>query len=106
MAQEEKSPDGFGMETILEGVLEALENNPELAELAGKMAGMELPFQKPATSGEERNAGDSGAKAEALFIALKPYMNDTRRENVDRLLKLLPTAKTIRTMLHTLGNLT
>lgn len=54
---------------------------------------------------EKEKTSDATERAVALFKALRPFMNDERGESVDRLLKVLPTAKTIRTALHAFGSL-
>ena len=134
-----------GMEAMLGNILETLGENPELMELAGKLAGLSGGSAEPSEASEpssadggsplagltallgdfpgrksggeeegrrsestpqvsEKNA-DSAARAAALLKALRPFMNDQRGESVDRLLQILPTAKTIRTALHLFGSL-
>lgn len=109
---EENSSGGNGAESLLEGLLETLEQNPEIAELAGKLVGTALPFPDSEDTPYEQSGdagkkgrGDGSARASALLKALKPYMNDQRADSVERLLKLLPTADLIRTALHAFGEL-
>ena len=109
---DENLTGGNGLETLLGGVLEALEKNPEIAELAGKLAGMDMPFpgsenvpQEPSGGAAKKNHGEGSSRASALLKALKPYMNDQRAESVERMLKLLPTADMIRTALHAFGDM-
>jgi|GEM_PF-6579492 len=134
-----------GMEAMLGNVLEVLGQNPELMELAGKLAGLsEMTAGQSETSenaepsaaedkfplagfnalfggsGSEEGRdsvktvekipkpekpSDPTARAVALLKALRPFMNEERGESVERLLKVLPTAKTIRAALHAFGSL-
>ena len=147
MSSAEENGGAGGMEAMLGSVLETLGKNPELLELAGRLAGMAGGTPEPSDAeentsadglnalmgslfgenggAEERQGGnnaenfppkagkpeksekteDSAARAAALLKALRPFMNDRRGESVDRLLQILPTAKTIRTALHLFGSL-
>ena len=83
---------------------------PDLAALAGLFS--LLGSSESASSGEPRrdSAQDSPRHSDAdsaaeLLRTLRPYLHDTRVLSVERILRLLETARGIRGLLHNFGPL-
>lgn len=89
------------MMSKLQGIL----SNPEAMETISKAAsGLGLQNEKPKEEKEAISAGTVNNEAKnraALICALKPYLNDERRDKADKLLSLL----SLLSVSGTLGNI-
>lgn len=106
---ESKLPEG-DIDSLLSGIMEIMDKNPELKSLAGNLASTDLsPLLGLLGSMEKQtlpvpSAPQTGAdRAEALLHALKPFLNPTRASSVERAIHMLSTAKTVRTAIHAFG---
>lgn len=108
MSTENERPAEGDLDSLMTGIMEVMDKNPELKALAGNLASADLSpllgllgsMEKPTPQGE---ALSGAGRAEALLNALKPFLNPSRASQVDRALQMLSTAKTVRTAIHAFG---
>lgn len=100
------------LQSVLSGVIESLGTNTDLAGLTdvlsktdispllGLLKNINAPDSGPAAQEESTD------RATALLKALRPFMNSSRSNQVDRAIDMLGTARTVRAALKAFGSMT
>ena len=99
-----------GADSLITGFMEMLNRSPELRGLAESLTKADLSpligLIRNMDASPTPAPADGADRATALLSALRPFLNQPRGDQVDRTLKMLSTAQTMRTAIRAFNSMT